>query len=357
MKYHLRTIGRIFLFLVGLLLFSVTLHLAAMILFIFLKKYLPFLEFIEYEVAHLLIIILLLLFNIALAIGYISFPLLHIIRWLIQLSHGVYKEPSSRWKFRFGLYFFKDLFHHMERLTERLQASEKERKQFEKQRQHWITGISHDLKTPLAYIKGYASMMSSYRWSETEVKQFSRQIEAKIEEVEEWMKELSLFVSADQQTLPLEKERISLPDFVRKIVLDLANSPLAEGMHLSFSSKPNRFFLLIDPRFLHRSLQNLLINAVIHNPAGTSIDVSVVQKKDHVCIQLKDNGVGINQEVLKALSDAPAGIPNNQPSPKRNGLGLMIAKQLIAAQQGKLEIESEEGQGTTIRILLPTSDL
>ena len=52
-----------------------------------------------------------------------------------------------------------------------------------------------------------------------------------------------------------------------------------------------------------------------------------------------------------------AGIPNNKPSPKGNGLGLMIAKQLIAAQQGKLEIESEEGQGTTIRILLPTSDL
>lgn len=94
---------------------------------------------------------------------------------LIHLSKGVYEEPllrkgllsrfrKSQPKKHFLFFFFGDLFDHMEQLTERLRTSEEERKRLEKQRQDWIAGISHDLKTPLAYIKGYASMMSVSRY-------------------------------------------------------------------------------------------------------------------------------------------------------------------------------------------------
>lgn len=87
------------------------------------------------------------------------------------------------------------------------------------------------------------------------------------------MKDLNLFVLVDQQQLPLQRERISLTPFIKEIVLDLANSPLAKGRHFSFASDTPSLSLVADPRYLKRSVQNLVMNAILHNPKGTAIQV------------------------------------------------------------------------------------
>ncbi|EGK07134.1 sensor histidine kinase [Kroppenstedtia eburnea] len=361
MIYHFRTILRFLSLLFLLLLLTLLVYLLGILLISFLHHYFSYRpNSMTYFSMFMMI------FSIYIGIM-VVYPMVHVIRWLIQLSKGVYEEPPLRKgllsKFRknqpkrhFLFFFFGDLFDHMEQLTERLRTSEEERKRLEKQRRDWIAGISHDLKTPLAYIKGYASMMSvsRYNWTETDIQQFSRQIEEKTEEVEQWMKDLNLFVLADQQQLPLQRERISLTPFIKEIVLDLANSPLAEGRHFSFASDAPSLSLVADPRYLKRSVQNLVMNGVLHNPEGTSIHIQVEQKENQACIQVRDDGVGMDRNTLDTY-DPQTWCSTLRPSSAGTGLGMIIAKQLIAAHQGKMEVQSEKGEGTTIHVFLPLS--
>lgn len=355
MTYYIRTLLRFLTLLFILLAQSVLFSVPVIILIIILKINTSLFEMVPYKMIHITTFTTLFLFHVIMMIVY---PMVHVIRWLIQLSQGNYEEPLMRHGFFYKYhrrFWFGDIFRHMEGLTERLRTSEQAREQVEKERQDWIAGISHDLKTPLAYIKGYATMLASsrYDWTKEEVQQYSHRIELKTEEVEQWIQDLNLFVLADQKQLLLQRERISLPDFVREIVLDLANSPLAEGMHFSFESLSPALLLSADPRYLKRPLQNLVMNAIIHNPEETSIHVQVEQEEDHACIQIKDDGVGMERETMERLFDKHVWSPALSPSSSGTGLGLTIAKQLIEVHQGWLEIQSEMGKGTTIQVFLP----
>ncbi|WP_285395767.1 HAMP domain-containing sensor histidine kinase [Lysinibacillus sp. fls2-241-R2A-57] len=281
----------------------------------------------------------------------------YILDWILLLSKGVYHEPNrmrkktkSHKKPRFNAY--QDIFIQLRTLTETLQRNELERKELEKMRKEWTASISHDLKTPLTYIKGYSYMLSSdkHEWSEKEKQKFTSLIRKQAIHMENIIEDLNTVFHFDNGQFPLSLQKKDITQFVHDIVIELTDNPLVKHKNISIKINTNHFIpFIFDEQMLKRALNNLIMNAIIHNPAGTEIMLSV-EKRDHLVIEVSDNGVGMNNETLKNLFNRYyRGTSTKIPS-EGTGLGMSIAKQLIEAHQGSITVESTLHEGTVIYV-------
>lgn len=276
---------------------------------------------------------------------YIAKPLIYYRTCIREMGKGMYLEPVNSTGSKFNMSsipyrIFKSLFDDLQELSQQLKRNELEREEMEKFKQAWITGVSHDLKTPLSYIQGYAAMLVSekYNWTEVENREFAKHIFDKAVEVNELIQELndSTLNSDGHYSLFLKRENIV--DFIRELVIDCANHPLAEQYEFDYESYGEHYPITIDRRLITRAIQNLLMNAVYHNPSGTKICCRVTTNKSAVHIQIHDNGKGIT-------SKAALG--------QESGKGILIAKRFIELHQGTLSIEPAHSGGTQVEIELP----
>jgi signal transduction histidine kinase len=97
-----------------------------------------------------------------------------------------------------------------------------------------------------------------------------------------------------------------------------------------------------DSRLLGRALQNVIMNAVIHNPPGTEVQCNISVKKNYCCIMIEDDGIGIEETKLRHILN-------------HSGKGIAIAKAFVEAHSGRMNILSAEGKGTRVEILIPIS--
>ncbi|MFB6366672.1 ATP-binding protein [Paenibacillus elgii] len=297
---------------------------------------------------------------------YMSKPLFHLILWLKQLSKGVYQEPTDRRgkpasqgkrpdTFRHPYHLYRDLIRHMRQFTELLRRNEKERAEIEQMKQEWIAGVTHDLKTPLSYIEGYAAMLAAtdYDWGEEEKRQFIRHIQEKTTQMKQLIRDLSASLQMDEGRIRLSPQEEDFVEFVRRTVIDIANRPGREEYRFSFESNVTSFNTAFDMKLLQRALQNILTNAVTHNPPMTNIEVKLLCTDAMTSILIRDDGLGMDREMMEHLFERYyRGMPKDTEDAS-TGLGLSIAKQLILAHGGSLETESEPGTGVAVWIVLP----
>ena len=103
---------------------------------------------------------------------------------------------------------------------------------------------------------------------------------------------------------------------------------------------------------LRRAFSNLLVNAVVHNPAGTAITVRI-NRDTHAVVQITDNGRGMDEQSVSHLFDRYyRGTPTDAPA-GGTGLGMAIVKQIITAHQGTVNVRSKIGEGTSVVVQLP----
>ncbi|MFJ7950674.1 sensor histidine kinase [Lysinibacillus sp. NPDC096418] len=283
----------------------------------------------------------------------------YILEWILLLSKGVYQEPNRKKKIaknkphknpKFSIY--QDIFIQLKRLTEILKRNDLERAELEKMRKEWTAGISHDLKTPLTYIKGYSFMLTSteHEWSEQERKEFASLIKKQAIHMENIIEDLNTVFHFDHGHFPLNLKRQDISQFIHGIVIEMTENPLLKQKNISIGintiqSVPFTF----DEQMLKRAINNLLMNAIIHNPNDTEIMISV-EKSDKLEIRISDNGVGMNNETRQNLFNRYfRGTSTKIPS-EGTGLGMSIAKQLIEAHQGSISVDSTVNKGTVIHI-------
>lgn len=292
----------------------------------------------------------------------LSNPLFHILEWINMLAQDKYYEPvdkngfvrsesrkSGEIKYLFILY--KNVIKNLRYLTSTLEDNKMEREKIEKMKQEWVADIAHDLKTPLSYIKGYSSMLlSNNQWTDEDRRNFLMKIEEKSEYMESLLVDLNDMFEFDSQPLVVKKEQHDLVDFVREVIIDLSNDPMTDGYNLQFLNKMNEYFpYSFSPPAIKRVLDNLLTNAIIHNPNGTNIDIQLEKDDIFLVIVIKDNGNGIEEGTLKHIFNRY----QRGTSDSSSGLGMTIAKQFVEAHQGNISIESEVGKGTSINVHLP----
>lgn len=294
-----------------------------------------------------------------------SRPLLLFTGWFERMGSGSYEEvltPKDRkkvfrknGKLRLRYKLYKEVIHSFYHMAEKLAAIERERKRLEQNREEWMSGISHDLRTPLSSIQGYGYMLESMpeNWSPDELREMGTVIREKGDYMLELIDDFSLVFRLKTEIHPQDMCPLDLNELVRRCVLKYVNDATLEGVTFLFEGADDPVLAAGSSKWLHRLMDNLISNAVKHNPLGVTVTVGVEERADYAVIVVKDNGVGMDEKTQRNLFERYYRGTNTEGTIDGSGLGMSIAKAIIEAHRGTVEIESEVGEGTCIRVVLP----
>lgn len=329
------------------------------VLIILLMEILPVLKNIDIKIYQSLVFIFILGCYSYVMGTIIGKPLLAIVGWLKGLSEGKYnrqlyaKEFAFLWnkqkKIKWYYVPFKDILLRLQELSISLELNQQEIKRANEAKEQWLSGVSHDLKTPLSYVKGYLELIFSpdIAMTKDERDQALHVIKQKVADIEGL---INTFQFRQERSIAL-RTRGDLVRYLRELTLDAANNPRAASYYFTFEANVTAFEYFFDPKLLKRVMQNLLINAVIHNPRDTEITVRL-EIKDYVFITVTDNGVGMPSSVIHNLL-RKNGFRDDTKVPNSEGIGLSVVKALIDEHHGGIDVESMPNQGTTLTIKLP----
>lgn len=294
-------------------------------------------------------------------------PLLLFTSWLGRMGSGNYSEVLTEkerkrvfrknGKVRLQYRLYSEVIKAFYEMAEQLSLAEKERKQLETTREEWMTGISHDLRTPLSTIQGYGHMLESghYNWNEEELKEIGQTLRDKSEYMVELVEDFSLAFKLQNNVVVLETKKVDVHQLLQHIVLKFVNDRTIENVHFSYVPAHLQPFIQADPRWFERMLDNLIFNAIKHNPKNTTITISTAIKSDCVLITIQDDGIGMDEETQKNLFDRYYRGTNTTEKTEGAGLGMSIAKAICELHKGHIEVSSTLHEGTAIILHLPLS--
>src|SRR5690625_155506 len=243
---------------------------------------------------------------------------------------------------------YKRVFANLNNVSTTLQEHETERIKLEKMRNDWINNVSHDIKTPLASIRGYAELLGHEDVTSLERLKYAEVIERQSLYMKELLDDFNLTMRLRNQEMPLQRQETNIEDFVREIIIDLLNDPEFHSSQLHFASENSELSWDIDQHLMKRALLNFIYNAFIHNDEHVEVFVNVTED----AITIQDNGKGISAEDQEQIFDRYYRGTNTAEHIRGTGLGMAISRDIIAAHGGTVKLTSQIGKGTKIRISL-----
>ena len=246
------------------------------------------------------------------------------------------------------------LFHSVNSLVAVLNAhadNELREKEFLK---NTISDISHQLKTPLAALNIYNGLLQDEDIEVSSVKEFADLSEQELDRIETLVQSLLKITRLDAGAIVLEKTAENVADMMRDIELHFAYRARQEKKEIILSGS-DHLSLFCDRDWLNEAIDNIVKNAFDHTESGATIRIAWKELPSGVQIVIKDNGCGIHPEDIHHIfkrfyrsrfSKDKQGI----------GLGLPLAKAIVEAHNGIIEVDSELGIGTifTMNFLIPT---
>jgi signal transduction histidine kinase len=241
-------------------------------------------------------------------------------------------------------------------MVKKLKTMEKEKKVLEESRQKMLANISHDLKTPITIVQGYAKAISEgYVTDVNEINKYLNIIYKKSNKVTEIINLLFEYVKLGHPDFKLNLILDDLSEFIREIIAENYEHIDDCGFILEFSVPEEKFLYNFDKNQLKRAISNLISNSLKYNEPGTIISVTLGHTESYYVITVADNGVGIPGHVKEELF-----VPFVIGDKSRNinggtGLGLSIAKQIIDKHGGEINLISSSGSefSTLFEIKLP----
>lgn len=215
-------------------------------------------------------------------------------------------------------------------------------------RANWIAGVSHDIRTPLSMIMGYASQLkTSSDLSEEMAKKLSV-ILKQSERIKNLINDLNLASKLEYNMQPFEKKKENAVAVIRQVIVDFLNMDIDEKFPIEWKTK-NEFvscFVNVDKNLIKRALANLIQNSINHNENGCTIYVSVKEDEKNCIICVEDNGIGVSDEELEKLNNTPHYmVCDKNTTEQQHGLGLLIVKQIMDVHNGQVEIKHSEYGG------------
>lgn len=217
-----------------------------------------------------------------------------------------------------------------------------------------ISDISHQLKTPLAALNIYNGLLQDEDVEPSMVKEFSDLSEQELDRIEILVQNLLKITKLDAGSVLIEKDTENVADMMGDIELHFAYRARQEQKEILLSGSDD-VFLFCDRNWLSEAIGNIVKNALDHTEKGDTIQIEWRALPSVVQIIVKDNGCGIHPEDLHHIFKR---FYRSRLSRDRQGigLGLPLAKAIVEAHDGSIEVDSEPGRGTsfTMNFLIPT---
>ena len=268
---------------------------------------------------------------------------------LIRFGGPQFETPNIR----IAVYLAEMVSNLIERnhLQEGYEQIEAERRQTQLQ-ENFISTISHELLTPLGFIKGYTTTLlrSDTSWDGNTQREFLSIIEQEADRLQELIDNLLDSSRLQSGSLRMEFQPVRLDALVKDVILRTQSHHENLEIQLNIETTPPP--IQGDPRRIAQVLDNLIGNAIKYAP-GSPIEIAIQPGENSIDLSCTDHGPGIPPQYLPYLFNRFYRNPEQSSSVRGTGLGLYICKQLIEGHDGIIWVDSEVGQGTTIHIQLP----
>lgn len=220
----------------------------------------------------------------------------------------------------------------------------------DKQRRNLTADIAHELRTPLHIIQGNLEGIIDGVYKPTEEHINNTLDETKL--LTRLINDLQTLSLAESHQLPLHPTRFLVIDLIHDLTASFSSQAKSLGINLESNIKDSSLELNADYDRLNQVLSNLISNALRHTPNGGTISINTELPITNygLRITIKDTGEGIASEDLPFIFDRFWRGDKSRSGRINSGLGLAIAKQLIEAHNGKIEVQSEVGKGTSFVI-------
>lgn len=239
-----------------------------------------------------------------------------------------------------------------------LQTQSRQLRKRETARANWIAGVSHDIRTPLSMVMGYAGQLESDMQLSEDNRKKATVIVRQSKRMRNLINDLNLASKLEYNMQPINPKKQNLIAVIRQVVVDFINMNIDEKYTIEWETDETLTScpVCIDKDLIKRAVSNLIQNSINHNEQGCHIFVRVIFE-DNVCtVVVADDGIGATDEQIEKLNNTPHYmVCDEKTTEQRHGLGLLIVKQIIFAHNGKMLIRHSEYDGFEVDLSLPTA--
>lgn len=244
------------------------------------------------------------------------------------------------------------VYEEMTPLLEAMDIQNKEKEAVSNMRKEFSANVSHELKTPLTSISGYAEIMMNGLVRPEDIQGFSERIYKEARRLITLVEDIIKLSKLDDESVELEKEDVDLYNLTREIVSRLSPQSNQKKIHVSVSGEPVIFNGI--KQILDEMIYNITENAIKYNNDGGHVDVWVGNTLNGSKVSVEDNGIGIPKEHQERIFERFYRVDKSHSKERGGtGLGLSIVKHGAIIHGAKVNVESAPGRGTKIEIQFP----
>lgn len=223
-------------------------------------------------------------------------------------------------------------------------------------RSEFVANVSHELKTPVTAVKGFAeTLLDGAMHDEELLRQFLTIIKDESERLNRLILDILALSKIEQKTLPIQIEQVNLDDVIRQSVEMVSEFAATKSIELELPEKHEPPLEIAAERDrIQQILVNLLSNAIQYTQAEGKVRLSLDDAGDYVVLKVSDNGIGIPEKDLERIFERFYRVDKARSRHSGGtGLGLSIVKHLVESMAGEIFVTSKEDQGTTFEIKWP----
>ena len=217
-------------------------------------------------------------------------------------------------------------------------------------RQEFTANVSHELKTPLTAISGYAELIGNGMTGKEDTIRFSNEIHSNANRLLSLINDIIKLSELDEADHQMEMERIDLYKLAENCVQMMQVTAEKQGIRLILQGEST--MAMANKGLMDEVFYNLCSNAIRYNKPGGSVTVTVGTKDERPFLSVADTGIGIPKECQERVFERFYRVDKSRSkSTGGTGLGLAIVKHIVAQHNAALHLDSELGEGTTIEIV------
>jgi two-component system, OmpR family, sensor histidine kinase ArlS len=239
----------------------------------------------------------------------------------------------------------KDLAKTFNEMLDRMQNSYEMQNRF-------VSDASHELRTPIAVIQGYANLLDRWGKEDKEVLEESiTAIKSEAENMKDLVEKLLFLARSDKNTQKVEMAEFQINEVIDEV---LRETKMIDSKHKIINERNEAIKIIGDKNLLKEALRIFMDNSIKYTPEGGSLKLNSYVEYRHIIIEIEDTGIGISKGDLPHVFDRFYRADKSRTKEAGGtGLGLSIAKWIILKHKGDIEVQSRLGFGTKINISLP----
>ena len=237
-------------------------------------------------------------------------------------------------------------------MTKSFNIMAEELKNIETFRSDFIANVSHEFKTPISAIEGYATLLQDKNISDAEKDMYIERIISSSKRLSSLSGNILMISKLENQEILPDKAKYSLDEQMRNVILSLEN--LWSEKNISLDIDLDNISFYGNKNVVSYIWYNILSNAIKFTPNGGLISIKMYIKDNKIIVEISDNGIGMTEETLKHIFEKFY-CEDKSHGGSGNGLGLPLAKRAAELSEGEIYVESEKSVGTKFTVILPNN--